>query len=167
MSLDNDIAQLKIQELRLIFSRFDEADAWALGSLMRETARNENLALVIDVRVAGRPLFYTALPGTAADNPEWVRRKINVVMRLHRSSYLVGREIAKSGKPFDENFGVNPIDVAPHGGCFPIRIKNVGVVGTITVSGIPQREDHNFVVRCICKFLKLPIDEIALAQEEA
>jgi uncharacterized protein (UPF0303 family) len=165
MSLDSDIAQLKLQEERLVFSRFDEADAWALGALMRDAARDQKLGLVIDIRIAGRPLFYTALPGTAADNPEWVRRKINVVMRLHRSSYLVGREIAKSGRPLDELFGVNPIDVAPHGGAFPIRIKDVGVVGTISVSGIPQREDHNFVVRCICEFLKLPFAEIALAKE--
>jgi uncharacterized protein (UPF0303 family) len=167
LSLESDIAQLKVQEQRLRFKSFDEADAWALGSLMRERAIQKSLTLVMDIRVAGRPLFYTALPGTTPDNPEWVRRKINVVMRLHKCSYRVSREIALSGQVLDELRGVHPIDVAPHGGCFPIHIIGTGIVGTITVSGIPQREDHNFVVSCICEFLKLPIDELALAKEDA
>ena len=70
-------------------------------------------------------------------------------MRLHKCSYRAGREIALSGQALDETRGVNPIDVAPHGGCFPLHIIGTGVVGTITVSGIPQRDDHNFVVECL------------------
>jgi uncharacterized protein (UPF0303 family) len=151
----------------LRFSRFDEADAWALGSQMRAAAVARKLPLVIDIRVAGRPLFYAALPGTSPDNAEWVRRKINVVMRLHKCSYRVSREIAQSGQQLDELRGLNPIDVAPHGGCFPIHIIGTGIVGTVTVSGIPQREDHNFVIASLCEFLGQPHDELALAKETA
>jgi uncharacterized protein (UPF0303 family) len=163
----DDIAQIKIQEERLRFSRFDESDAWALGSQMRAAAVARKLPLVIDIRVAGRPLFYAALPGTSPDNAEWVRRKINVVMRLHKCSYRVSREIAQSGQQLDELRGLNPIDVAPHGGCFPIHIIGTGIVGTVTVSGIPQREDHNFVIASLCEFLGQPHDELALAKETA
>ena len=45
---------------------------------------------MVDVRRFGQPLFYAALDGTTPDNPEWVRRKSNVVARFHRSSYGVG-----------------------------------------------------------------------------
>ena len=75
---------------------------------MRETAIARKLPLVIDIRIAGRPLFYTALPGTSPDNAEWVRRKINVVMRLHKCSYRVSRENAQSGQALDELRGVKP-----------------------------------------------------------
>ena len=167
MTTADDIAQTRIQEERLRFSRFDESDAWALGSQMRAAAVARKLPLVIDIRVAGRPLFYAALPGTSPDNAEWVRRKINLVMRLHKSSYRVSREIAQSGQQLDELRGLNPIDVAPHGGCFPIHITGTGIVGTVTVSGIPQREDHNFVVASLCEFLGQPHDELALAKETA
>jgi uncharacterized protein (UPF0303 family) len=163
----DDIAQIKIQEERLRFAKFDEADAWALGSHMRAAAVAKKLPLVVDIRVAGRPLFYAALPGTSPDNAEWVRRKINVVMRLHKCSYRVSREIAQSGQQLDELRGLNPIDVAPHGGCFPIHIIGTGIVGTVTVSGIPQREDHNFVIASLCEFLGQPHDELALAKETA
>jgi uncharacterized protein (UPF0303 family) len=166
LSVESDIAQLKIQEQRLRFASFDEADAWALGSLMREKAEKNKHPLVIDIRIAGRPLFYTALAGSTPDNSDWVRRKITVVMRLHKCSYRESREIVLSGRPLDEQRGFHPIDVATHGGSFPIHIIGTGIVGTITVSGIPQREDHNFVVACLCEFLKLPLGELALAEQD-
>ena len=167
MSLESDIERLKIQEQKLQFEKFDEADAWKLGMQMRDAAHGRELPLVIDIRVAGRPLFYVALPGTSPDNAEWVRRKINVVMRLHKCSYRVSREIAQSGQALDELRGVHPIDVAPHGGCFPIHLTGTGVVGTVTVSGIPQREDHNFVAECLSQFLGVDYAQIVLQAESA
>ena len=166
MTFANDIEILKRQEETLRFDAFSDEDAWTLGSLMRERAVEKALPLVIDIRVAGRVLFYTALPGTAPDNPDWVRRKITVVMRYHMSSYRKGRELAASGSVLDEDRGGSPIDVAPHGGCFPIHLKGTGVVGTVTVSGIPQREDHGFVVACLCEYLGVDPAGIALPPEE-
>jgi uncharacterized protein (UPF0303 family) len=162
LTLDVDIARLALQEERLRFDRFDEADAWALGNLMRVRAVERKLPLVIDIRTAGRPLFYSALPGTTPENVDWVRRKINVVMRYHKSSYRVGRELLLKGTQLDESAGVARIDFAPNGGCFPLQVQGAGVIGTITVSGIPQREDHNFVVACLCEYLGVVLNEVAL-----
>ncbi|MAY61210.1 MAG: hypothetical protein CML29_03280 [Rhizobiales bacterium] len=166
MTFANDIEILKRQEETLRFDAFSEEDAWTLGSLMRKRAVEKGLPLVIDIRIAGRALFYTALPGTAPDNPDWVRRKINVVMRYHVSSYRKGRELAASGSVLDEDRGVLPVDMAPHGGCFPIHLKGTGIVGTVTVSGIPQREDHGFVVACLCEYLGVDPTGIALPPGE-
>lgn len=165
VSLEADIAQLKIQEEELQFTSFTEDDAWKLGQAMRAAAMAKNHPFVIDIRVAGRKLFFTALPGSVPENENWVQRKINIVTVKHKSSYHIGRELAQNGKVLNEAQGFNPIDVAPHGGCFPIIIKNVGVVGTITVSGIPQRADHNFVVEQLCAYLKLDHTTIELAAE--
>ena len=165
MSLEADIAQLKIQEEKLQFSSFTEEDSWELGQAMRAAAIAKKHPFVIDIRMAGRKMFFTALPGSVPENENWVQRKINIVMIKHKSSYHIGRELAQNGKVLNEPMGFNPIDVAPHGGCFPIIVKNVGVVGTITVSGIPQREDHNFVVECIAAHLKIEHAIVALAAE--
>ena len=165
MTISDDIETLKRQEEALRFDAFSEEDAWKLGSLMRERAAAKGLPLVIDIRIAGRPLFYTALPGTTPDNPDWVRRKINVVMRYHMSSYRKGRELAASGAVLDEGRGVLPIDMAPHGGCFPIHVRGTGIVGTVTVSGIPQREDHGFVFECLCEYLGVDPAGLALSPE--
>jgi uncharacterized protein (UPF0303 family) len=167
LSLADDVFRIKLQEERLRFSKFDEADAWTLGTLMRNRAEQKKLPLVIDIRASGRRLFCTALPGTTPDNDEWVRRKINVVMQFHASSYRKGLELAQKGSELSLANGYDPANYAAHGGCFPIMIENSGIVGTVTVSGIPQREDHNFVVECLCEFLKIPYTEIALGAETA
>jgi uncharacterized protein (UPF0303 family) len=93
------------------------------------------------------------MPGTTADNGEWVRRKINTVMRFGRSSYRAALESAQSGKPFDQSRGVDPANYANAGGGFPIHVKGAGLVGVVTVSGAPQRVDHEFVVQCLCEHL--------------
>lgn len=166
MSLDSDIAQIARQEEALRFDRFNEDDAWALGGQMRAAALARGLPFVIDIRIGTRPLFFTALPGTSPDNSEWVRRKVNTVLRFHKSSYRVGREYQREGKPFDTSRGINPMDFAPAGGGFPIHVKGAGVVGVVTVSGVPQREDHGFVVEMLCAFLGIPHEGMALGPEQ-
>ena len=165
MSIAEDIQKIVQQEQVLRFTRFSEEDAWTLGKQMRDAAVKAKLSLVMDIRSTGRKLFYAALPGTAPENQDWVERKINVVMRLHKSSYRVGRELALHGKVLDEDQGVLPIDYAPHGGSFPIHIIGVGVVGTATVSGAPQRDDHAFVVEQISLFLGKDAAALALGTE--
>jgi uncharacterized protein (UPF0303 family) len=165
MSLERDIAQIARQEEALRFAGFSEADAWGLGSLMRSAAVERGLPFVIDIRIGNRPLFYTALPGTTPENPDWVRRKVNTVMRFHKSSYRVGREHDLAGKRFDQTRGLDPIDYAPAGGGFPIHLIGTGIIGTVTVSGVPQREDHGFVVEMLCAYLKMDHAALALGPE--
>ncbi|MET8912572.1 heme-binding protein, partial [Micromonospora sp. NPDC004551] len=40
-----------------------------------------------------------------------------------------------------------------HGGCFPIILKGTGPVGTVTVSGLPQLDDHRLAVEALELFL--------------
>jgi uncharacterized protein (UPF0303 family) len=165
MTLESDIAQIKAQEAALQFTRFDEADAWVLGSAMRAVAEKQKLPLVIHIEVAGRLLFFSALRGTGPDNTSWARRKVNTVMRFHASSYRVGLQLKNEGKPFGPERGIDPLEYAPAGGGFPIAIKDVGVVGCVAVSGVPQRQDHGFVVECLCAHLNVPHAPLALPPE--
>jgi uncharacterized protein (UPF0303 family) len=167
MSHAEDIRRIAAQEAALRFARFNEIDAWQLGEAMRAAAVKRGLPVVIDIRFANRQLFYAALPGSDADNPEWVRRKSNVTLRYGRSSYRFGRELALKGQGLEAERGVTLMDYAPHGGSFPIHVEGTGVVGAITVSGLPQREDHNFVVEQLCAMLGKPHSELALGPEAA
>jgi uncharacterized protein (UPF0303 family) len=164
MALAEDIALIKQQEQRLHFKSMTEDDAWALGSAMRKRALERKLPLVMDVRVGNKPLFYAALPGTTPENPDWVRRKVNTVYRFEAASYRVGLEYKLRGATIDAARGMNPMDFAPAGGGFPIRIGGL-VVGCVTVSGVPQREDHAFVVESIAEHLSVAYKEIALPPE--
>jgi uncharacterized protein (UPF0303 family) len=166
MSIETDIEQIKKQEAALQFDSFTESDAWALGSLMRAEAEAKKLPLVIEIKMGKRPLFFTALPGTAEDNADWARRKANAVMKTNTSSYRLGLQDQAQGRNFAIHRGLDPADYVVAGGGFPIVLRNAGLLGTVTVSGIPQRQDHGFVVACLCKFLKLDHNKLALPEAE-
>jgi uncharacterized protein (UPF0303 family) len=122
-------------------------------------------AVVIDVRRFGQQLFYSALDGTTPDNPEWVRRKSNVVARFHRSSYAVGLNLKTKDETLFEKQGLPLSDYAVHGGSFPLTVAGAGVVGSATVSGLPQRADHELVVEALCVELGRDYAELRLATE--
>ncbi len=93
------------------------------------------------------------MPGTAADNDEWVKRKVRLVNRFGHSSFYMGQMLKSKGKSIEESYLIPENKYAAHGGCFPIIVKGTGMVGTITVSGLPQEEDHKLVVQSIRTFL--------------
>ena len=153
MPLADDIVTLIRQEATLILPEFSPDVAWHLGNILRDLAVARKQPLVIDVRRFGAPhqqLFYCALDGTTPDNQRWVARKIAVVARFHKSSYHVGRLLEQSGLSFSARYNLPEEDYAAHGGSFPLRVANAGIVGAVTVSGLPQREDHNLVVEALC-----------------
>ncbi|MDQ2834210.1 MAG: heme-degrading domain-containing protein [Acidobacteriota bacterium] len=153
MPIPEDLDAIGRQELELQFSSFDCDVAWRLGSRLREFAKERRQAIVIDIRRFGQPyqpLFYTALAGTTPDNARWVLRKSNVVARFHRCSYAVGLALAQSNRGFGERYNLEEAEYAAHGGSFPIHVAGTGIVGAVTVSGLPQREDHNLVVEALC-----------------
>ncbi len=93
-------------------------------------AHERKLAVVIDVRRIGQPLFYAALEGTTPDNVHWVRRKNNVVERFYTSSYAAGIRDKIKGDSLTESRGSLPnADYATHGGAFPLRVAGAGIVG--------------------------------------
>jgi uncharacterized protein (UPF0303 family) len=163
MSLAEDIALVARQESSLVFEHFDESTAWQLGSRLRQMAVERGYPLVIDVRRFGQVLFTAALPGAVPDQAEWVRRKTNVVARFHRSSYAIGLELAQKQSSLEEKQGLPTVDFATHGGCFPIRVKSAGIIGCVTVSGLPQRADHELAVEAICELTGLDYAEYKLS----
>lgn len=165
MSLEDDIKRVAEQERRLVFTRFDERTAWEVGEAIRSLADAASAPLVIDVRFWDRPLYYCALSGTSADNQDWARRKSNCVRRYGRSSFAMMLRHENDGRSFQPHHNVDNADIAAHGGSFPIRIKDVGVVGAISVSGVPSRHDHGFVVEGICHQLGIAHADMALPRD--
>jgi uncharacterized protein (UPF0303 family) len=165
MAISDDLDRLVRQEQRLRFQKFTEATAWDVGAELHALGEARKLPIVIDIRLANRQLFYAALAGSTPDNPEWVRRKSNVVLRYLKSSYRVGRELAGKNDTLDEKRGVSPMDYAAHGGSFPIHVEGAGIIGAITVSGLPQRDDHNLVVEALAAHLGQSLDGLALGPE--
>ena len=168
MSLQDDIAALITQEATLTLPSFGPEIAWQIGTTLRDLALARKIGLVIDVRRFGTPhqrLFYCALAGTTPDNQRWVARKVATVARFHKSSYHIGRLLEQSGLSFSARYNLPEEDYAAHGGCFPLNVAGAGIVGAVTVSGLPQREDHNLVVEALCDLLGRDYAELKLGVE--
>jgi uncharacterized protein (UPF0303 family) len=150
LPINDDLAQLALQEQALVFPHFNNDVAWRIGTALRDLALQRKFVVAIDVRRFGQPLFYCALEGTTPANSDWVRRKGNVVAHFLRSSYAVGLDLRQKKTDLLEKHGLPFSDYAAHGGSFPICIEHAGVIGSVTVSGLPQRDDHELVVEALC-----------------
>jgi len=161
--LREDLEKIAGQEAALVFAHFDAGTAWQLGCALREAALARGVAVTIDLRRGEDILFFHAMDGTAPANADWARRKRNTVELVRRSSYAVGLEARLSGRSLEETMGLPPRDYAWHGGCFPLRVRGAGHIGTVTVSGLPQREDHGLVVATLARLLDLDPAPLMLA----
>jgi uncharacterized protein (UPF0303 family) len=162
MTIERDIEKIALQEKRLQFKFFDSKLAWILGSKLKEAAEKRKAAVAIDIQLNGHPLFFFAMPGTTPNNIDWIRRKRNVVVRFHRSSYAIGLTYERDQTTLQAKTGADLRDYATHGGGFPVILEGTGCIGAITVSGLPQREDHMLIVSVLQDYFGIPPEELAL-----
>ncbi len=151
--MDDILQQLLQEEQELQFTSFNEETAWQIGCQLVERAGNENLPVTVDVMRGEHQLFHASLRGTSSDNDEWVKRKVRLVYRFEHSSFYIGQLLKSKGKRIEEAYLISETEYAPHGGCFPVIVKDTGVVGTVTVSGLAQEEDHKLVVQVVRDYL--------------
>ncbi|MEX2460476.1 MAG: heme-degrading domain-containing protein [Paenibacillaceae bacterium] len=148
------LKKLNREEEILQFTQFINETAYQLGNQILASALKNQLSLTIDICRGKQQLFHYAMNGTTKDNDEWIKRKNRVVNRFFHSSYYMAVYYNMLGTTIQEKALLDPTKYAAFGGAFPIIIQNVGVVGTVTVSGLPHKEDHEFVVGMLKEFLQ-------------
>lgn len=146
-------AQLLAEEAELRFAGFTVEDAWALGSRMRLDAAGQGLPIAIGIVLGAQRVFHSALPGASADNDEWLARKTRVALRYGQASLAVGESFRDRGRDFDTDSRLDPREFAAHGGVVPLRLVGGTVIGAVGVSGLPQLDDHAFVVKHLREYL--------------
>jgi uncharacterized protein (UPF0303 family) len=164
MDIPHDLQTIAHQERSLVFPQFHADEAWQLGTQLREMALARDAALVIDIRSWDRQLFHVALDGTTPSNTRWAERKARTVEHFHRSSYAIGLSLQQANTTFTDKYAMSLEHYATHGGGFPLRVANAGVIGAVTVSGLPQRDDHQFVVEALCAVLGKDFSALSLSR---
>lgn len=140
------------EEHQLQFETFTNDQALELGLAIVERARRMKKSVTVNIERNGQQLFRFAMEGSAIDNAEWVKRKVRVVNRVGMSSYRFRLQLESKGYTMRER-GLDEMLYANAGGAFPVRVRNVGVVGSIGVSGLPQEQDHALIVDSIGEFI--------------
>ena len=152
--MDTPLDTLLQQEAELQFTKFDSAMAWRLGSWIVTKAKREGLKIAVGITKGGQRVFHWAADGTCLDNDSWIDRKTRTVYRWGHSSFYMGRKLAKEETTPPRKYAVDEKEYAFDGGCFPIILKGTGVVGTVTVSGLKQDQDHQIAVEALRAVLK-------------
>jgi uncharacterized protein (UPF0303 family) len=139
----------------LIFEHFTAADAWELGSALRNRLLPILTPVVIDISLANQNqiLFHTCThSGVMPDNDSWVARKRKTVLRWGVSTWYMHCKFDGDEVAFKDKYGLGNSggEYAIHGGGVPIRVTGVeGVVAVVVVSGLKQHEDHGVIVEVI------------------
>jgi len=148
MALDFSYEQLLQQEAELVFPAFCSDIACEIGMRIVSRAKQEGKAIAVSITVARQNIFHYAFDNLGPDADNWIRRKSNVVYEYHHSSLLVGTKLAGENSSLTAH-GRNPADFMVNGGSFPIQVKGAGVIGAITVTGLPHLEDHEYVTTAL------------------
>jgi uncharacterized protein (UPF0303 family) len=147
------IDELEAQERDLVLERADLGSLHELGRLMSSAAAERQLPVLIQIRAGARLVYVAALPGSTASNDQWAARKARLTEHFEQSSLLVRLRHERDGQDVHSAHNLSPDLYQAHGGAFPLRARGVGVIGSVVVSGLPQLEDHAFVVEQLRSFL--------------
>lgn len=162
-TIEEVIQILEMQEEILQFKHFTNNDAWELGSLLVREAKQRNLAVAISIRLNnGYVVFQYGCEGTNYHNELWIKRKANTVRVTEKSSLRLYTQLKQDEQSMQDLF-LDEKEYACGGGGFPIRVEEVGVVASIIVSGLNHVADHDFLVKCLGKYLHA--DEVPRIRE--
>ena len=156
MSIEEEKARLKVlagHEEQLVFPKFSVDMALTLGTRLMAHGQANSLPISVNISRHGQCLFSCALEGVSQDNEVWIARKNRVVNRFGHSSFYMGTHLRILGQTIEEKYLLPEHRYAPHGGAFPILIRDTGHIGTVTVSGLSQPEDHDLVVTYLTALL--------------
>jgi uncharacterized protein (UPF0303 family) len=156
MTLEEEKAFLEVlagHEERVVFPKFSVDMALTVGTRLMAHGQASSLPISVNVTRHGQCLFSCSLEGVSQDNEIWIQRKNRVVNRFGHSSFYMGTRLRILGQTIEEKYLLPEHRYAPHGGAFPILIKDTGPIGTVTVSGLSQPEDHDLVVEYLSALL--------------
>jgi uncharacterized protein (UPF0303 family) len=162
MSGESDIAQIIEQERALVFERFDEDVAFAIGANVREQGKQIGKGIAVGVYLWDRTLFYGVTAGVSSANKAWVERKVGTVRLMLRSSYRVVLERGDKPRVLEESWALDTRDYALAGGAFPIILDGFGIVGAVATSGLSERLDHKLSAAAVAHVLGIDPAKYAL-----
>ena len=152
MDIQKMLQQIAQDEQDVVMTSFNAENAWELGCLMVQRAKEQGVKLTISIDVNGQKLFYYAFDGTHLNNESAVARKSRVAHVFRCCSMRVFLELLASGGSIADR-GRDPKDHLAMGGAVPIRLKDSGMIGTVCVSGLAHPDDHRFVIDAMKAYL--------------
>lgn len=120
-----------------------------MGQRLVAFAEDRGVAITAAIWLGEQRVFHVALPGTSADNDQWMDRKAALVRRYDASSWLTTLRLRAYGIVEESaRLGLDPRLHTLSGGGFPLRVHGTSV-GVAVVSGVDDETDHAIVVEAL------------------
>ncbi|WP_394171674.1 heme-degrading domain-containing protein [Saccharospirillum alexandrii] len=139
-------------ERQLITDQFTNRMALDMGLAIIELARKRDARIGVSIRRLNQTVFEFIDNDLSADKANWIRRKVNTTLNFAESSLAVRLDLEQMGKTLAADFGLSDDDYIAKGGCIPIVVTSAGLIGTITVTGLKDVDDHQIIVDALPEF---------------
>lgn len=144
---------LALEAKTLVLPSLSQAEAIEIGQIALAIGMQRALPIAIEVRLHEWIVFHASLPGAQPKDDAWIARKARVVLATGNST-MYERVLAEE-KDVDwySQTGLSEETHAIHGGGLALNVTDVGLVGILLISGLPQVHDHLLGVEIITEFL--------------
>ncbi len=143
------------QEQLFILDHFSKTDALNLGMLIHKFAQDRKQSVSLEIEIGRQVVFKFSHPSATPNNDLWVMRKRNMVHIRQMSSLRAFALLNKNKQDMKKDWFLSQKKFVACGGGFPINIKNVGIIGSICVSGVPPMDhydDHQLIIDSMQKY---------------
>ncbi len=140
-------AEMNEETLRkIVLDEFDNRIGLDMGLAIVNLAKERNQNIAVQVDRLNHAIFLFVDDNLPADKHNWIRRKANVAKHFEESSLSVKYDLQKGNMTLSGTFALDEKKYLAKGGAIPIFVKNAGMIGVITVSGLHDVEDHKIII---------------------
>ena len=141
------------QEKSLVFKKFDQEDAVAIGLKLYEKAKAEGKSIAFQISLNRKVVFHLSMDGCSPDNDVWLNKKENMVYRFWQSSFQTVLFAEMLGSNVFDFYALDKDQYVGAAGGFPVTVEGVGCVGAISCGGQMPDQDHQIVVDVLKEYL--------------
>lgn len=134
---------------KITLDQFDNTIALEMGLKVIELAKQRQHAIAVQVDRLNQTVFLHVCEGVCSDKHNWLRRKANTAKHFEDSTLYIKQDLQNRGKTLSDPYQLASQDYIAMGGAIPIFVKNAGMIGVITVSGLTDEADHQLIVEAL------------------
>lgn len=134
---------------KIELEQFTNRMALDMGLAIITLAQKNHHNIAVKIERLNHTVFLYVDEGLPADKHLWLNRKANVAKHFEESSLNVKKDLFTHKMSLKDTFALDDNSYLAKGGAIPIFVKNAGMVGVITVSGLSDEEDHAIIIEAL------------------
>lgn len=131
---------------RIELKKFSNRMALEMGLAIIELAKKRQQIIGVEIARLNQPVFLYIDDSLPVDKHHWIKRKANTAKHFEESSLSVRLELEKKNRTLEQFFGLSEKEYVAKGGAIPLFVDGAGLIGIITVTGLPDTDDHQLII---------------------